>query len=254
MKKILITGSSGLIGKLIYKNLKSKYSFIGLDKYNTSENNGLKTHLIKSNQIECFSNSLKGIDTVIHLAASVSTSSEWDEVLYNNIELTKNIYEASRLNKVSRIIFASSNHAVGNFENDEPYKSIVKGKYEGIDPKKIKKINHNVSIRPDSYYGISKAFGESTARYYYEHHNIESVCLRIGTVNKENSPLSDIRYFATLLYHEDLIQLIEKSISQENIGFKIFYGVSNNKWNFWDISYSENILGYKPKRNTENER
>ena len=78
--------------------------------------------------------------------------------------------------------------------------------------------------------------------------------MRIGTVNKENSPLSDIRYFATLLYHEDLIQLIEKSISLENIGFKIFYGVSDNKWNFWDLSYSENILGYKPKRNTENER
>ena len=109
-------------------------------------------------------------------------------------------------------------------------------------------------IRPDSDYGISKAFGEAVARYYFEHHGIQSACLRIGTVRPDNSPKTDVRHFATMLYHEDLAQLIDKCIEKENLNFEIFYGVSNNKWRFWDLDHARKTIGYDPKKNAENER
>mgnify|MGYP001419537318 FL=1 len=254
MKKILITGSSGLIGSIIYQNLKHKYKFTGMDKVKNGDNTTLKTHVTSSNKLEDINSAFKNIDIVVHLAANASELTKWDLVLKNNIELTRNVFEASRLNGVSRVIFASSNHAVGNFEKDEPYKSIVKGKYKNVDSNNIEKINEKVPIRPDSNYGISKAFGEAMARYYYEHHNLESISLRIGTVIKDNSPKTNIRHYATLLYHEDLVQLIDKSISATNISSEIFYGVSNNTWRFWDITHAEKTIGYLPLKNAEDER
>lgn len=253
MKNVLITGSSGLIGSIIYQNLKHKYKFTGLDKIQNN-NTGINTHIVKSNNIDEISFAFKNIDTVVHLAANASELTEWDLVLKNNIELTRNVFEAAKQNGVSRVVFASSNHAVGNFEKDEPYKAIVKGQYENIDPIQIVKINEKVPIRPDSYYGISKAFGEATARYYFEHHNLQSISLRIGTVIKDNSPKNNIRHYATLLYHEDLVQLIDKSISATNIKSEIIYGVSNNTWRFWDINHAKNTIGYIPIKNTEDER
>ena len=254
MKKILITGSSGLIGSVIIKNLGNKYEFSGLDIKPNKDYPELKTLIINSNNLDSILPAFKNIDTVIHLAANVSEATEWDLVLNNNIILTRNIYEASKTNNIKKVIFASSNHAVGNFEKDFPYKKIVKGKYNEIDINNIIKIDSSVPIRPDSDYGISKAFGEAVARYYFEHHGIESACLRIGTVRPDNSPKTDVRHFATMLYHEDLAQLIDKCIEKENLDFQIFYGVSNNKWRFWDIKNSYNKISYEPVENAENYR
>jgi len=254
MKKILITGSSGLIGSVIIKNLSNKYVFSGMDRNPNENYPELKTLITNSNDLNSILPAFKNIDTVIHLAANVSEATEWELVLNNNIILTKNIYEASKINNIKRVIFASSNHAVGNFEKDFPYKSIVKGKYDEVDINNIIKVDSSVPIRPDSDYGISKAFGEAVARYYFEHHGIESACLRIGTVRPDNSPKTDVRHFATMLYHEDLAQLIDKCIEKENLNFEIFYGVSNNKWRFWDLEHARKTIGYDPKKNAENER
>ena len=114
MKKILITGSSGLIGSVIIKNLGNKYEFSGMDRNPNENYPELKTLITKSNDLNSILPAFKNIDTVIHLAANVSEATEWDLVLNNNIILTKNIYEASKINNIKRVIFASSNHAVGN--------------------------------------------------------------------------------------------------------------------------------------------
>ena len=179
--------------------------------------------------------------------------SDWKLVFNNNIESTKNVYEAAKTNNVKKVIFASSNHAVGLFENDSPYKEIVRGEYKNLDPKKIQKIDENVPIRPDSFYGVSKAFGEAIGRYYYETYKIQSINLRIGTVQKIDSPKSSIRHYATWLSHKDIAQLVEKSIIHD-LKFEIFYGVSNNKWRFWDIENSYNKISYEPVENAENYR
>ena len=194
-----------------------------------------------------------GIDAVIHLAANAPVETPWADVLKNNISTTHNVYEACRANSVKRVIFASSNHAVGNFELDEPYSRIRVGDYQGLIPGKFKQIDHRVPVRPDSDYGVSKVFGEATGRYYNEHFGLEVACLRIGTVNPQNSPEGSIRSMATWLSHRDLTQLVRLCLTQP-LDYEIFYGVSDNTWRFWDTDHANKTIGYAPVDNAEDYR
>jgi len=101
---------------------------------------------------------------------------------------------------------------------------------------------------PDSFYGISKLTGEAIARYYFNYHGIEAVCLRIGSVIESDNPTKNDRHLSTWLSHSDLVQLFEKSLTVRNSfpEFGIYYGVSNNARSFWDISNAKTVLGYHP--------
>ena len=252
MKKILITGGSGLIGTILNNHLMANYDVHNLD-INKPKNKEHNIFIGNMNKYEDVLESSKDASIIIHLGAAVQMDSDWKLVFNNNIESTKNVYEAAKNNNVKKVIFASSNHAIGLFENDSPYKEIVRGEYKNLDPKKIKKIDENVPVRPDSFYGVSKAFGEAIGRYYYETYKIQSINLRIGTVQKIDSPKSSIRHYATWLSHKDIAQLVEKCIIHD-LKFEIFYGVSNNKWRFWDIQNSYNKISYEPVENAENYR
>ena len=111
-------------------------------------------------------------------------------------------------------------------------------------------------MRPDSLYGVSKAFGENLGRFYYENFNIKIACLRIGSVIKDNNPRvkNSNRFFSTWCSHDDIAGLINACINSDKIEFDIFYGVSNNTWKIWDISNQEEKLSFKPYSNAENLR
>jgi nucleoside-diphosphate-sugar epimerase len=101
-------------------------------------------------------------------------------------------------------------------------------------------------IRPDGFYGVSKAAGEAIARMYYDLYGLESICLRIGSVLKDDDPRKNPRYASTWLSHKDLVQLVTKCLLS-NVKFGIYYGVSNNKKRFWDISNAESEINYQPE-------
>jgi len=245
-KKILITGISGLVGGILYQGLRTKYILTGDDNIAFPEASTLVGDATNINQIK---NAYKGIDLVIDLASIPSQFSSWDVIYDNNITCTYNSLELARLNGVKRYIFASSNHVTGMYEFDKPYSDIVSGNYSRI--KTYAHISTDMPIRPDGYYGIGKSFGESMGRYYSEKYDMSVICLRIGTVNVENKP-KNIRQFATLLTHSDLVHLVESCIeSSEDVRFGIYYGVSRNKWRIWDISNSKVDIGYLPKDDAE---
>jgi nucleoside-diphosphate-sugar epimerase len=193
----------------------------------------------------------EGLDMVVHLAADVSMQAPWESVLPNNIVATYNVFEACRQAGVQRVVFASSNHAVGMYEFDQPYVRIRQGDYAGLDPAAVPWVDHTVRIRPDGYYGISKAFGEAVGAYYAENFAMSVICLRIGTVNRHNSPTHDVRHMATWLSHRDLAQLVDRCLTVAGIRFEIVYGVSGNTWRFWDIAHAQRVLGYVPQDNAE---
>jgi nucleoside-diphosphate-sugar epimerase len=107
-------------------------------------------------------------------------------------------------------------------------------------------ITINDPIRPDGFYGVSKATGEAIARMYYDLYGLESICLRIGSVLKDDDPHSNPRYESTWLSHRDLVQLVKKSLLAD-VKFGIYYGVSNNKRRFWDISNAVSEINYQPE-------
>ncbi|PIY97183.1 MAG: NAD(P)-dependent oxidoreductase [Candidatus Kerfeldbacteria bacterium CG_4_10_14_0_8_um_filter_42_10] len=238
--KIVITGSNGRIGKILKKALSDAYDIYSIDvnRSNDNEKNYFQVDLSDLEETKKAFSSIKP-SFVIHLAGQRKINGEWEDILKNNIIATRNVYECARLYGVQKIIYASSNH--------------VTGCYEGIPPKLHEQANPKLitvkdSIRPDSYYGTSKAFAEALARQFYELFGIKSICLRIGTVTEEDNPLKDEtkRWSKTWLSHRDLIQLVKNSL-ESDVGFGIYYGVSDNTGRFWDISNAEKELNYEPQ-------
>ena len=253
MMKILITGISGLIGSVLRTRIgkTGRYAISGIDAKPLEDEPLVNFTLADCYDYDAIAPAFQYQDAVVHLAANAPVQTPWEDVLRNNIASTHNVYEAARKHGVKRIVFASSNHAVGNFELDEPYNSIGLGDYSLInnDPTNITQIDHNAPIRPDSDYGVSKAFGEATGRYYNEHFGLEVVCLRIGSVVPENRP-TNIRAYATWLSHRDLAHLVDRCLTVD-LNFEIFYGVSNNRWRFWDIEHARKKIGYDPQDRAE---
>ena len=251
--KVLVTGSSGLIGSMLISPLADEFVFLGLDVHKSDKAPDVPTLITDGSDLGAIMPAFEGIDAVVHLAANAPVETPWPDVLKNNISTTHNVYEAARQHGLKRVVFASSNHAVGNFEMDEPYSRIRTGDYEGLTPGGFTRVDHTVPIRPDSDYGASKAFGEATGRYYHEHFGLEVACLRIGTCNAQNSPVGSVRSFATWLSHRDLAQLVQQCLTQP-LGFEIFYGVSDNTWRFWDTDHAKKVIGYAPLDNAEDYR
>ncbi len=238
MKKprVLIIGSKGKIGKILTKNL-SNFEVYGLDIIADNTERYCKADISDLEELRNVFEKISGFDYVIHLAADSRINADWESILKNNIIGTRNVYECTRRYKVKKVIFASSNHVTGG--------------YEGIPPSLHKQENPPLiratdSIRPDSDYASSKVFGEAVARQYFEIYNLSSICLRIGTVLEDDKPTKDERTMCTWLSHNDLIQLINKSLLSD-ISFGVYYGVSDNKGRFWDISNAEKEISYHPK-------
>ena len=247
-KRVLITGAAGLMGVILREALDDAYDLSGID---IKPIPGFDSVVADTASLEQIQLAFDGKDVVIDLAADASMGTPWEGVYGNNISSTHNALEAARRASVKRVIFASSNHAAGMYENDRPYSDIVAGRYEGLDPSALPYITTSMPIRPDSPYGIGKAFGEAAGRYYSDQYGISVICIRIGSVNREDRPL-DVRNLATLLAHRDLVHLVERCIeAPDDLRFGIFYGVSDNKWRFWDISDSRRAIGYNPQVNAE---
>lgn len=248
-KRVVITGAGGLIGGILLGGLSGDWELDGVD---AKKKKGLgRADMTKLSAAE---RSFAGAEAVVDLAASPSPSISWDEAYRNNMSATMNQLEAARCAGVKRIVYASSNHVTGMYEQDEPYASIVSGEYDGLDPTKTPLIAAGSAPRPDGPYAVSKAFGESAGRYYAEAHGISVICLRIGTVNPEGRP-STPREFATLLSHHDLVHLVHCCLSaSDEIRFAVFYGVSDNTWRFWEIADATEAIGYSPRDNAESWR
>ena len=247
-KKVLITGAAGLVGGVLLNGLADDCDLRGLD---VKPVDGVESVTADAADLDASMAAYEGVDTVIDLASVPDQHSPWETVRANNLPSTWNALESARRAGAKRLIFASSNHATGNYENDEPYASIVAGGYGGLTPGGFPLVTPDMPIRPDGPYGIGKAFGEAAGRYYSDVHGLSVVCLRIGTLNRESRPTA-VRHFATLLTHGDLIRLVRGCVdAPDNLRFAIFYGVSDNTWRFWDISNARELAGYAPQNNAE---
>tara|TARA_Y100001936_G_C16087373_1_gene682836 strand:- start:668 stop:1459 length:792 start_codon:yes stop_codon:yes gene_type:complete len=250
MKNILVTGSSGLIGGILQDKLKN-YNLFGVDIIEGNYKNFENADVSDAKKLENIM-SKNNIDTVVHLAGNASVNADWDSLSKNNFTGTLNVFNACKKSGVKKIIFASSNHAVGLFENDSPYKEIINGDYKKVS-NDFDLISPNCEVRPDSLYGVSKAYGENLGRYYFEEFGIQIACLRIGSVIKNNNPVvkNSNRFFSTWCSHEDIAGLVKACIDSNKIGFEIFFGVSNNTWKIWDISNYKDLLSFYPISNAE---
>jgi nucleoside-diphosphate-sugar epimerase len=250
-ERLLITGASGLLGRILMEGLRGDYAVTGLD---VRAPRGAGIRRVDMTKLRAAERTFAGAELVLDLAANPSTSISWREASKQNLPPTLNALEAARRVGARRLVYASSNHVTGMYEHEEPYSSIVSGNYAGLDPAGIPMISSAHPVRPDGPYAVSKAFGEAAGRYYADAFGLSVVCLRIGTVNSEGRPRNP-REYATLLTHADLIHLVNCCLrAPEDLRFGIFYGVSANRWRFWEIADAEDAVGYRPRDNAEDWR
>ena len=176
---------------------------------------------------EAVDRAVQGAMAILHFGG-ITEEAPFEESLSANIIGTFNIFEAARRHGVQRIVYASSNHATGFYRSGE-------------------KLDASMPTRPDSLYGVSKAFGEDLAKLYVDKYRLEAACLRIGSACAEPR---ERRHLSTWLSLEDLLRLVLACLKAPRLGFAVVYGVSNNDRSWWDNSGARR-LGYAPRDNAE---
>lgn len=252
MKKVLITGAEGTIGTALRQDYGDRYDFSGI----TLTPQDFPSTVADIADLDAIQPAFEGMDAVIHLAASVQVTAPWEDIHKNNIIGTYNVYEAARRAGVECVVFASSNHAVGGYE--------VEGAPAIYALDDERQIDTTVQIRPDSYYGVSKAFGEAMGRYYVDAFGMRVFCLRIGWVRADDDPHPEERtgsawldlptpedFYGRLrtiwLSKRDCSQLISKCLDADHINYGIYYGMSDNPRKFWSLDNAREELGYEPQ-------
>ncbi len=229
MQRVLLTGAAGGIGTGLRKLLKPVYRELRLSDLEKPtdlkpDEPFIPADLAKIDQVEKV---VEGMDGIIHMGGH-SVEGPWDTILQANIIGCYNLFEAARRKGVKRVVFASSNHAIGFYPRHH-------------------RIGPGVTVRPDSRYGVSKAFGEALGALYSNKHGLGVACLRIG--NYEAQPV-DKRRLSIWISPEDLAQLVRIGLEHPELKFEVFYGASNNERSWWDNSRAH-AYGYRPTGRAE---
>lgn len=248
---VAITGAAGKLGTVVGEGLQTDYEVRGID-IRAPRRARPRWFRADARKLDRIRPALAGADAVVHLAvAATFVDPSWRDVLERNVLATLTVLEAARLERVRRVVLASSNHVTGLYEQDAPYADIIAGRYGDLDPEAIPRLAAIAPVRPDSPYGAGKVFEEVAARYTAEEGDLTVICLRIGTVLPANRPTRS-RHFATFLSHRDLVHLVDVSLRASDIPpFSVFYGVSANRWRIWDIDDARDLLGYRPSDDAE---
>ena len=228
MKTILITGAAGDVATHLRRELAGRYA-LRLSDIAPIDDLRAGEHYQRGDMtsMDAMLAITRGVDAIVHLGG-YSVEGAWEAILDANIIGAYNVFEAAHRNGVKRILFPTSNHAVGFYRRDET-------------------IDHRVYPRPDSRYGVSKVFGEALGSLYADKYGLEIFNIRIGNVNPQ--PI-DKRRLAIWISPRDLAQLVTIGIEHPDIRFEIVYGVSGNKRSWYDNSNAAR-LGYKPEDDSE---
>jgi uronate dehydrogenase len=228
VKLILVTGAAGNIARMLRPMLRADYR-LRLSDLRPIEDLAAGEESMPADlaDLAAVARVVKGVDGILHFGGH-SVEAPWETILQANIVGTYNLFEAARQAGVKRIVFASSNHAVGFYPRSET-------------------IADNVTVRPDTRYGLSKAFGEALASLYADKYGAEAMSMRIGNVTER--PV-DRRRLAIWISPRDLYQLARIGLEHPDIRNEIVYGMSDNKRAWWD-NRNALRLGYKPQDRSE---
>lgn len=226
--RVLITGAAGAIGACLREGLRTRVRELVLtDVRGLEPAPGERFVPADLTDRAALARAVEGADAVVHLGA-VPTEASFDDLLGPNLVGTFNVFEASRRAGVRRIVFASSNHAAGFYP--------VEQRLTGREPP-----------RPDTLYGVTKAYGEALGHLYADKFGLDVICIRIGGFLERPFQVRDL---STWLSPGDAVRLFSACLSAPDVGFRVVYGASANTRLRWDLSPARE-LGYDPQDDAE---
>jgi hypothetical protein len=232
-RTVLITGACGNIGKKLRAAWAEVYDMVLIDKSpgDDDEVNEADLSVLDDDWITHF----HGVDTVVHLAANPNESAPWTELIEPNLDALANVFHAAALAGVERIIFASSNHVMGDYQ------------FRGVE-----QITVDLDPLPDGPYGVTKLVGERLGLSLARAFDLTFIALRLGWVQEgKNRPgtLPDDWSRKLWLSNADLIRLFDCAVEApiEDRSFVLVNGMSRNHGMRWDLSDAAELLGYLPE-------
>lgn len=229
--KVLITGAAGTIGRSLRLHLKGRFEQLRLADIAPQQPAQPGEEVLQTDirDLAALAHAMASVDCVVHLAG-VPGERPWDQIRDLNIDGCYNVFEAARMQGVKRVVFASSNHAVGFHRRTQV-------------------LDDQALPRPDTRYGVSKVFGEALGRLYADKFGMSVACLRIGTFRTPDRP-AEPRQLLSWVSHRDLAQLVQRCVEHPHYHFLVAYGVSNNRRSRWSNAHVD-FLGYAPQDDSE---
>lgn len=270
---VLITGAYGRCGTAVIDHLHdtAEYDFAYLNRSDRSRDHPygqFDTIVADVADADALRSAAGGRDAMVHMAAYPYTDGEWNDVFEPNIVGTYNALEAARREEVETVVFLSTNHVMGMYER-EFAPEIYTRDHDIV-------VDHTDPVRPNSFYGMSKSFGEDLGRYYVENYKYpkQFYALRNGTVKmpEYDHPYglaekgvddgewerdSDTyrrqvdRMKGTWQSRRDFAHQIDCCLQDSDTTFGIYYGVSDNRRRWFDLEFGRVTIGYRPQDDAE---
>ncbi len=243
MKRVLVTGMSGLIGGLLRAHLEERGGY-ELTALNRRPVKGVRYVQADIADLDAIAAAFQEQDVVVHLAAHLGDE-PLDSLVAANIVGVRNVYEAARLANVPRVVFASSGATIKAWEDFPPYDAIRDGRHDDL-PQGWQMVTHEM-IRPRGLYGASKVWGEAVGRHYSDAFGLSVICIRIGSVGSVDDP-RHARPSATYLSHRDVVDILRRAIdAPADLKYEVVFATSNNRYGYRDLGRSREVLGFVPQ-------
>lgn len=232
--RILVTGAAGSIGRVVTLGLLDRgHEVVGLDRVPEPDGNTCPWHTIDCADADAVDEVFgeERLDGVVHLAGHPGEA-DLPTSLTSHVITTAALLDACVAHRVSRFVYASSNHAVGR----TPRASLA----DGV-------ISDDALPRPDTFYGVGKVAAEALMKLYVDRHSIDAIACRIGSFLDEPGTA---RALSTWLSHDDCVRMVDAALTTPSPGFAVLYGISNNTRAWWDLEPGRR-LGYEPLDDAE---
>lgn len=232
---VLVTGSAGRLGRAACAELLAReHAVRGFD---LSPTPGVKDFITGSLlDAGALANAMRGVTTLIHLAATPDDADFERELVPNNITGAQRVLEAARSAGVRRLVLASSGQVNDGQQLNGPWPARAE------DP-----------VTPRYWYAATKLFLESIGYSFSARHGLSVIIARLGwcprTEEQARKIAADERFQDVYLSPGDAGRFFACAVeAPEPVRFAIVYPTSRPpKRERLDLGAARRLLGYEPQ-------
>jgi nucleoside-diphosphate-sugar epimerase len=225
---LLLTGAAGSVAGQLLPGLTAPLRL--LDREVPDPPPGAEVVTGDLTDRDLLARAVDGVDAVVHLAGDPRPDAPWDDLEGPNVDAFAALLGAARTAGVRRVVYASSVHAMGQYE--------AAGRTP-IDP--------HWAPAPCCAYGATKAFDEAIASVHAARGSVSTIGLRLGATVPEPT---QARQLPGWLGPQDLRQLVTAALATD-VRCGVYPGISANTRQRWDLTSAREELGYSPEQDSE---
>jgi nucleoside-diphosphate-sugar epimerase len=234
-RRVLVTGASGAIGYFACEGLEARGHLVrGYDR-GPARRSG--EHVVgELGHVAKLGEAMKGIEVVVHLAATADTADFVTDLVPNNIIGTHNVFEAAVAAGVERVVYASTLRVVAGLGWGERSKPLTAAD----------------GLHPHDFYSLTKCCGELMGEMYVTSGKLSVICARFGWLvrNREEAARMETSEGAQRVYlsHRDGAQFLWRAVEAEDVKFAQLFATSKNHGQtILDLVAAKELLGFEPQ-------